>query len=160
MGVINGLWSVVVLLGILAIFGLFAFFSGLNEGELDAAEVGGLMVVFVVASGVMLALTVATCVSCFTGKPACWYIVLFSYAYGFATRITGTISLFQEEPPVSKLIGAGVGLLVGLAFWIYLHQKEPRAFYGTRSAGLAGVIAVDVLGFLVGFGLNGFPLFT
>ncbi|TWU40919.1 zinc ribbon domain-containing protein [Novipirellula artificiosorum] len=157
LGVINGLWAALFAILTLALFGLMAIIPALGE-EMPEEAAGGLGIAAAVVVA-MTVLSIATCVACFIAKPACWYIVLFSYAYGFGDRIMGLVGDFQEELDVKILVRSSVGLLVGFYFWFYLHQQEPRLFFGTTEAKWPHMLVPDAFGFLLGLGLGAAAVF-
>ncbi len=156
LGVINILWSLGFFLITLLLVGLVTMFADIDE-LFQADEVS--LAAVVAATVTMGLISAATAVACFWPAKGCWYILLFSYGYGFADRIFGAIGSAMEEEGGSRLIGAGIGILVGLSFWAFMHGDEVRAHYRTRNAGIGGVVVADVLGVLVGCGLGAAVVF-
>lgn len=158
LGVVNGFWTVLYLLGVLVLFGLTAFFADFLAEDLEAGAAWGLLVFGAVfAAACSLAITVA----CFVPKPACWYIVVFGYAFYFGDRVMGLVGAFQEDEAFAKLLTRSiVGLVVGLVFWAYLHGEEARAFYGVPSSRLKLAAIPDAIGLLIGLGLGAAIIFA
>ncbi len=158
LGVVNGVWSGIYVLGVLVLFGITAIAADEIAEDAEATAVWGLLL------GAAIAMTVgsiAIAVSCFIPKPACWYVVTFGYAFFFADRIMGIVGDFRgDDPNYGRIGGACVGVVVGALFWAYLHGDEVRAFYRVQASSLKFAAIADVLGLLVGFGLGAAVVFN
>ena len=151
-GVVNGFWAVLMFLASLAIFGLVAAIPVVApevpaEGSHLLMIAGGILVFLFV-------LNVITAVSCFVGTPACWFVVLFSYAFSIGDRATGLVTELRAGAETSALVKAGIGMIVGCLFFMYLHQDEVRRYYRIEASRLKKAAIPDVLGLLVGLSLG------
>ncbi|MCG8650300.1 MAG: hypothetical protein MI861_10735, partial [Pirellulales bacterium] len=148
LGIANILWAIIYLGGALLLLGLVSLIPALEEelpdgdAELMFIAIGGLL-----ALGV---LSVATTVACFVGKPPFWYIMLFSYGYGFADRVFGVVGRVMDGEAPRRIGGAVFGVVLGLSFWAFIHSDEVKAYYGTTKSSLVGLVIADVLGFGIG----------
>lgn len=153
LGVINGIWAVLYLLGTLALFGLVAMLPVLGEAaELEEGQ-GALLAVAVGAMVFATVLSIATAASCFVSHLVCWYVVLFSYAFACGERLITIGGMIQAGQEIPKIIGGGVAFVVGLLFLAFLHGEPVRRFYRAGKLSIGKVIAPDLLGLLFGLGL-------
>ncbi|MEM6691734.1 MAG: hypothetical protein AAF664_20060, partial [Planctomycetota bacterium] len=139
-------------LGALAVMGASAFLMTVWEDVGDPTEltaVVGIIIGVFVFSGV---LALATAICAIVQNAKCWYLLLFSYAWGAAEKIFkgGDLLLGEggfELREMGKLI---LPLVVGIGFWVAIHGKDVQAFYGIQPSDRKKMIITDVAGFLVG----------
>ncbi len=158
LGIMNILWALGFFGVSLLLIGLVGMIPALGE-EIPEAE-GTMLAIVIAAALAMGALSAATAVACFLNKSFCWYIMLFSYAYGFADRVFGAIGSFQDEEGGARIGGAVVGIVVGLSFWAFMHSDEVKAYYGTTRSGLGGMIVANILGLVIGGALGAAVVFV
>ncbi len=157
LGVANVVWAILYFGGALVFLGLISFIPALAE---EIPEGGGMLLAVVVGAMVAMGLlSAATTVACFVNKPICWYIMLFSYGYGFGDRIMGAVGRVMNEEPGARIGGAVFGILIGLSFWAYMHGEEVKSYYGKSQSSLASVLVPDFLGLALGLGLSSAVLF-
>ncbi len=154
LGVINGIWAILYMLGTLAILGLVAMIPAIGAaGEMEEGD----GVLLTLAIGVLIfatVLSIATSVSCFVSNPICWYIVLFSYAFACGERLITVVDAIGAGNETSEVIGAVVALVIGFMFLAYLHGGAVRDFYRTGKHTLGTIATADGLGVLLGLGLT------
>ena len=134
------------------LLGLVAMIPAFEE-EMPEEGGGMLLGLLVGALVVMGILCIATAVACFVRSIYCWYILAFSYSYGFADRILGLVADYMNED--LSLIRAAGGVLIGLGLWAYMHGEEVKAFHGADDVPISKVIAINAAGFVVGCVLSG-----
>ena len=145
-GVVNGFWGFIAI-GLLLLFvGVVGMVEAL-EGQIPGAAEGVAFFLITGALSVGAITSFATCIACFTRGAVSWYIVLFSYGWGLADRIFQAIQLLMEGENAG-LVGKGIGILIGIGVWAWLHGEEVRAFYGTDSEKVWKIVVADVAGFI------------
>ena len=146
-GVVNAFWGIVCI-------GLFLLFVGLLgmvealEGEIPNAGEGIVFYLLAAAMAVLAVISFATCVACFTRGAVSWYIVLFSYGWGLADRVFQAVQILIEDGADGRMIGKGLGILIGIGVWAWLHGEEVRSYYGTDSEKVWKIVTVDIAGFV------------
>ncbi|MEO1527909.1 MAG: hypothetical protein AAFX06_20955 [Planctomycetota bacterium] len=148
-GVVNAFWGLVCVALFLLFVGLVGMVDALAGEVPDAGDGTGLVFYLLAALMAVLAvISFATCVACFTRGAISWYIVLFSYGWGVADRVFKVVDGVIENGVDAKMIGAGIGVLIGVAFWAWLHGEDVRDYYGTNAEPKWKIITVDVIGFV------------
>jgi len=155
LGGMNLLWSLIYFGLALLMVGLLAIFEGIEEEVPEATGIG--LAVIAGAMIVMGLLCIATCAACFVRAKWSWYVLLFSYSYGFADRLAGAVGEFMSEEP--NYVRVVVGIIVGLSLWAYMHGDEVRAFCDTEDEPMGGIIGANVAGFVFGALLAGGAVF-
>lgn len=152
LGVINGIAAVAFAFFTLAALGLAAIIPALGD-ELDEPIEGTTMLLAAGVMGFTAALSVATAVACFVGRPVFWYVILFSYAYAFGDRIIAVANMVVEGQVPGRIVGGGVALAITLAILVYLHGESVRDFYRSGKLSVGKALGPNAAGVLIGLGL-------
>lgn len=152
LGVINGIAAVAFAFFTLAALGLAAIIPALGD-ELDEPIEGTTMLLAAGVMGFTAALSVATAVACFVGRPVFWYVILFSYAYAFGDRIIAVANMVAEGQVPGRIVGGGVALAITLAILVYLHGESVRDFYRSGKLSVGKALGPNAAGVLIGLGL-------
>lgn len=152
LGVINGIAAVAFAFFTLAALGLAAIIPALGD-ELDEPIEGTTMLLAAGVMGFTAALSVATAVACFVGRPVFWYVILFSYAYAFGDRIIAVANMVVEGQVPERIVGGGVALAITLAILVYLHGESVRDFYRSGKLSVGKALGPNAAGVLIGLGL-------
>jgi hypothetical protein len=156
LGIANACWAMLYF-GIAMLFlGLVAMIPAI--GEDIPAEAGIGLTVIVAAAVVMGILCIATALACFIRGRVQWYILVFSYSYGFADRLFGVIGGVMDGEG-SGIVKAVVGILVGAGFWAYMHGDDVRAFHGSENEPMGKIVTFNVLGLVFGCLISGAAVF-
>jgi hypothetical protein len=150
----NIAWAVAYVLVLLLLFKVVKSIPGIDDRVPNTSNGNATMAS--VAIGVLLALSVAAIVGCFLRHKAGWYILLFTFAWGFGSRVTGIIVAAITDGAEINYITVIIGLVAGGAIWAYMHTKAIRGYFKAEDDAIWKRIAVDVAGVLmsVGFGFG------
>lgn len=151
-GALNGLCA--VLFG-----GVMLLFIGLIDVELpidgqvpEGAE-GAFFFLMAILLGLMALLSLATCIACFVRGIVPWYIILASYGWAVAFRISEVAQEIIDGTADATIVGAIGGILIASGIWAWLHGKSVKAYYQTEGEPVWRIAVIDVVGFLAAAGL-------
>lgn len=154
-GIANGIWVFIYSILALIIGGVVAFLPAVQEQMPE----GGESLMYLIAGAMVFSavLSLITCIVCFSRAKACWYVLLYSYAFGFADRILGVVGdVMGGEVDIAENIGRAVGaILVGAGLWAMVHSEDVRAYYNTMSDSKAKAVIANVAGLLTGAVISG-----
>ena len=156
-GVLNILGSLFYFGTMLLLVGVVAMIPAVAD-EIPDAD-GNLLYLLAGGLGIMGLMCIATGIACFLRGKVPWYIILFSYGWGFADRVMEVVRQAVDEDTDINIIKAVVGILVGVGLWGFMHSEDVRAYFQTEGEPTWRIVTVDAVGFVLGAGLGAATVF-